>query len=81
MIGAAALDVLTSKQALACSPPGQCYGYPSCACIGLGCSPNPTGGCCWVYTDPVLCRTYKCCDITWAGSCHCICLYLVCRCC
>lgn len=81
MVGAAMLDVLRSKQALACPPPGQCYGLESCGCHGGGCPGTPSGGCCWVYVDEVACRVYKCCDHTCADGTYGICIYQVCRCC
>lgn len=76
MVGAAAIDILESKQAFACSPPPGCYGLPSCDCHGGGCPGSPSGGCCWIYTDPY-CYAYKCCDHTCADGTYGICRYFI----
>lgn len=75
-------NVLAARRAQAsCPPPGQCYGLDGCYCHGGGCTPGPSGGCCWAWTDTITCRSYNCCDETCQDSTTGICQYLACYCC
>lgn len=82
LLMASIANVAAAKQAkAACGPPTGCYGYDSCSCHGGGCGSTSHGNCCWIYTDQVACRTWRCCDVTCADGTLGICKYLVCNCC
>lgn len=73
----AAGGVLSASKAYADATPPGCYGYPGCNGGAGACGTSGTGGCCWYWTDPSQCRTYKCCDETTLAPNPCICRYLV----
>lgn len=75
-------NVLSAKGAnAACDPGAGCYGYDGCYCHGGGCTPSPSGLCCWAYVDNQACKVYYCCDETCTDQTTGICRYLVCNCC
>jgi hypothetical protein len=84
VLTASMAGVLTAKRAHAdCPPPGfpDCHGLDGCWCHGGGCTPQPSGGCCWVYVDNQACQVFQCCDQTCADGVLGICRYLICNCC
>lgn len=82
----ATLTIISQRTAHAnhTPPPPGCYGYGVCHSCPSG-SVQPSLGCpggtgCWHWTDPVGCRTYRCCDYLEDGD-PCLCRTVVCNCC